>query len=166
MQRPRAPALAAALAVLASAANAGEQAAQEPAAADPLAQEQLLLVAVELGELTLTESLRVYGDPEDPLVPLGELGRLLDLDLVIAPTSLSGRIGETPRVLELNLKSGKGRLNGRELRIPIEDIAVTDGEAFVRASRLDELLPLDAKADGEPSRLSSPRGRPFPFRPG
>ncbi len=121
----------------------------EAAAAQALAQGsvspgELLLFSVELDGLTLTDSLTAYGNPEDPLVPLGELARLLDLDLAVLPEEgrAVGRIGESLRPLLVDLASGIVQLGGRN--VPLGEGTVVRGpnDMFVTVSALQQLLPL------------------------
>lgn len=69
------------------------EAQQASAASEP---DQLLLYEVQLGGTTLTESLSAYGDAADPLIPLGELSRLLEINLDVQPARgiVTGRLGE------------------------------------------------------------------------
>lgn len=68
--------------------------AAAPAAAviDP---DALLLFSVDLQGLTVTEGLAAYGAPDDPLIPIAELTRLLELDVDVHPRErrITGRIG-------------------------------------------------------------------------
>ena len=54
-------------------------------------------------------------DPADPLLPLGELSRLLELplDLDVANGVASGRIGESQRPITIDLKSGQALIGGK-----------------------------------------------------
>jgi hypothetical protein len=84
-----------------------------------LDEDELLLFAVRLEELTLTDSLTAYGDPADPFLPIGEFSRLLDLDIDVSPptSGSAGRIGEAARPLLIDVKTGTARLGGAELNL-------------------------------------------------
>ena len=90
------------------------RAAEPPAPAGAFAvvrEEELLLFAVELDGLTLTDSLAAYGEPLNPLLPLGELGRLLDLNMDVSPGDrrITGRVGEAERAPTPGRRSGRAR---------------------------------------------------------
>jgi hypothetical protein len=114
-------------------------------------EEDLLLFAVELDALTLTDSLAAYGAPEDPLIPLGELARLLDLDLDVSPAArrVTGRLGEAQRSVIIDLASGTARVAGKPIALAPEDVVVTASEIYFRASALQRLLPITLAIDTE-----------------
>lgn len=151
--RPRAaPWLAAAL--LAVLGHGVATAQEPPAPASAYAQvreEDLLLFAVALDALTVADSMAAYGDVADPLLPLGELARLLDLNLDVAPGDrrITGRLGEAERAVTVDLDSGLARVGGREVTLAAEDVAVTSSEIYMRASAISRLLPLDIAVDTE-----------------
>ena len=117
-------------------ANAAEQ-APEPAREPALSQTaqrpapQILLFAVQLRQSTLSESLITYGEPEDPLLPLGELSRLLELAIDVNPPEgrASGVIGQSQRTLVVDLASRVASLGGSQ-------IALADGDWWVAGTDL------------------------------
>lgn len=116
-----------------------------------LSSEDMVLFAMELDSLTLTDTLAAYGDPADPLIPLGELARLLDLDISISPRErrVTGRIGEASRSLTIDLAQNIARLGGDEISLSPQDAAVAPGDIFIRASAIQHLLPLELVVDQE-----------------
>jgi hypothetical protein len=121
--------------------------AQTFAAPDPAT---LLLLLVQLDDLTLTEGLGAYGDPADPLLPVGELSRLLELDIDVAPTEgrVTGRLGEARRALIIDLPTHTARIGPVDVPLAADDVAVTPTDIFVRVSALAKLLPLRFAVDG------------------
>jgi len=69
----------------ATTAAAGPNAALKRNATAEIREEDLLLLSTDLDGLTITDALPAYGEPNDPLLPLGELARLLDLNLTVSP---------------------------------------------------------------------------------
>jgi hypothetical protein len=110
-----------------------------------------LLFTVELDGLTLTDGMAAYGRVEDPLLPIGELARLLELDIEVLPAErrVLGRIGEARRSLIIDLNTGTARDGPRVVPLAAEDIVVTPTEIYARTSALQRLLPLKIVADGE-----------------
>jgi hypothetical protein len=109
----------------------------------------LLLFAVDLDDLTLTDGLTAYGAPEDPLLPVGELSRLLELDIDVLPSErrIIGRIGEARRSLVVDLATGTVREGGRTLSLAPSEVALTQNEIFIKASALQRLLPVKFEVD-------------------
>ena len=113
--------------------------------------DELLLFAVQLDNSTLTESLTAYGDPSDPLVPVGELSRLLDLALDIQPRNglITGRIGESQRPITIDLTSGQALVGGRVIALAPPGSKVTGSDIYLRASLLSKLLPVTIRASAD-----------------
>ncbi|HWH21926.1 MAG TPA: hypothetical protein VNT25_01355, partial [Allosphingosinicella sp.] len=133
--------------------------AQVPASSAPLnagavpqlREEELVLFAVSLDDITLTETLAAYGDPGDPLVPLDELARLVGLDIEVYPSEgrATGRLGESSRALTLDLGLRLARLGGNDIALAPEDVAQSPTDIFVRASAAERLLPVKLRVDSE-----------------
>jgi len=111
------------------------------AALDPAS---LLLVSVTLDGLTLTDGMGAYGAPDDPLLPLGELVRLLEADVDVLPAEgrIVGRIGQARSSLVVDLKAGVARLAAQTVVLSPADTAVTPTEIYMRASAVQKLLGL------------------------
>lgn len=116
----------------------------------------LLLFSVDLAGLTLSEGLAAYGEPADPLVPVGELTRLLDLDVEVRPAEgrISGNLGESRRSLLVDLKAHTARIAGQDVPFTDADVATTQTEIYLRSSLLGKLLPVKLAIDDEQLTLS------------
>ncbi len=132
-----------------SAATAS-QADRDAALLDPAS---LLLLSATLEGLTLTDGLGAYGAPEDPLVPVSELARLLEADIDVLPAErrIVGRIGQARRPLLVDLHTGTARLAGQTFPLAEGDAAVSDTEIYLRVSLLQKLL--DARLEVAPDEL-------------
>lgn len=161
-QRRRA-ALWLAVATLAVGGHGVATAQDAPAPASVSAQvreDELLLFAVALDGLTVADSLAAYGDVADPLLPLGELARLLDLNVDVSPGDgrVTGRLGEAERSLTVDLDTGLARVGGKDVPLAPQDVAMTPSEIYLRASAMSRLLPIDIAVDPEALLLTlSPR---------
>ncbi|MDE2489058.1 MAG: hypothetical protein KGO51_16830 [Alphaproteobacteria bacterium] len=113
--------------------------------------EDLLLFSVELQNLTLTDGLAAYGDPNDPLIPIGDLTRLLEYDVDVEPgrERIVGRLGESQTSLIVDLGTGTARVGAKNIPFTAKDVAVTPTEIYLRASLVDRLLPLTLKVNHE-----------------
>jgi hypothetical protein len=117
-------------------------------------KDTLLLLVAQLDDLTLSDGMAAYGEPADPQLPVGELSRLLELDIDVSPADgrITGRIGEARRALLVDLAAGVARIGPVDVPLKPGDVAADPGEIYVRASVLMKLLPL--KLDIDPSALS------------
>jgi hypothetical protein len=138
-------------------APAGGQSAAAPALF--LSDKDLLLYSVDLDQLTLTETLTAYGDPSDPLLPVGELARLLDLDLDVSPADrrITGTLGEARQTVTIDLKSGVARVGGNNVALAQADLGFTHNDIYIRASVLQHILPVrfDVSAEALEIRLTA-----------
>ncbi|TMJ11115.1 MAG: hypothetical protein E6G94_16540 [Alphaproteobacteria bacterium] len=145
-------------------------AAPAPAAAAPgpaqVNDDELILFAVELDGTTLTEGLTAYGDPADPYLPIGELSRLLELDLRLTPASgrVTGTLGESRQSLIVDLPAGLARSGGSDVRISPDDARVSLTDIYVKASVLAQLLPIGAEVDSEALTVRLKPTSPLPVQ--
>lgn len=112
----------------------------------------LLLFSVTLDGLTLSEGLGAYGAAADPLIPIGELARLLEADIDVLPAErrIIGRLGQARTALLVDLNAGIARAVGREFTLAEQDAAVTPTEIYLRTSLVETLLGLTIQvADDE-----------------
>lgn len=127
-------------------------AAEQPAAAvRAVNDDDLLLFSVQLDQLTLTETLSAYGDPDDPLLPVGELARLLDLDINVSPGEqrITGTVGEAQRPVVVDFRTGVIRLSGKSITLLPADAGYSTTDIYIRASALERLIPVQFEVVGE-----------------
>ena len=142
--------------------SAGDRGA-DAAALDPSG---LLLLSVTLDDLTLSDGLGAYGAPEDPLLPIGELVRLLEADIDVQPAErrIVGRLGEARRSLLVDLKSGTARVGAQEIALSAADAVVTPTEIYLRVSAIQKLLPLRIEVASEDLALRLRAVEKFPIQ--
>ncbi len=104
-----------------------------------------------LDQLTLTDGLAAYGSDTDPLLPLGELTRLLEMDVDVLPAEgrAIGRVGEARRSFIIDLKTRTARDGPRDVPLAADDIALSANEIYVKASLLQRMLPLKLEISSE-----------------
>ncbi|MBU1378102.1 MAG: hypothetical protein KKA30_19205 [Alphaproteobacteria bacterium] len=158
-----APATAAEPPAQTTSASAAGEASTDAAAVDPAG---LLLFSVSLDGLTLSEGLGAYGASDDPLIPVGELTRLLEADVDVMPAErrIVGRLGEARRALLVDLKAGIARIAARDVPITPDDVAVTPTEIYLRISTLQKLLPVKAEVSSEELMLRLSATEKFPIQ--
>ncbi|PLK27091.1 hypothetical protein [Novosphingobium sp. TH158] len=127
----------------------GTAAAQSPSLA--VDTDQLLLYALNLDQATLSESLAAYGNAEDPLIPLGELSRLLEINFTVQPQAriASGRLGENQRAITVDLAAGRALIGGQVIALVPPDSKVTATDIYLRASLVAKLFPVAIKVSSD-----------------
>lgn len=128
-----------------------QEAGVDAAAPALLPDEELILFAVDLDRLTLTDTLTAYGDPADPLLPIGELARLLDLNLNVssAERRVIGTLGEERRSVTIDLSVPVARVGGKNIDLTTEDVGFSRSDIYIRASVLSRILPLRIEVNAE-----------------
>jgi hypothetical protein len=136
---------------------------QRPVALDPAT---LLLFSLTIGNLTLSEGVGAYGDPQDPLAPVGEITRLLEADIDVLPAErrIVGRLGQAQRPVFVDLTAGVLRAEGRELPLGPGDAVVTPTEVYLRISRLEQLLGARFQVASDELILRLRPNEPFPVQ--
>lgn len=132
----------------------------------PIREEDLVLYALQLDALTLTDGLAAYGEPSDPYLPLGEVARLLDLDMDVAPAErrVTGRIGEAGAALIIDLDSGTARLGGSRVALSPSDMAGTRTEIYLKASAIERIIPAKFQVDVEALTIALEATAPLPIQ--
>ncbi|MFC3711867.1 hypothetical protein ACFOMD_04755 [Sphingoaurantiacus capsulatus] len=122
-----------------------------PAAAVDLAEEEVLLFELTLDRATLSDSIQAYERNGVVLLPIGELTRLLDLNVDVLPRErrIVGRLGNGQRSLLVDLATGTARVDGRNFTVPAgaADVALTD--IFLSVKFIEQILPLRIVTDHE-----------------
>jgi len=144
----------------------GVSAAAEASADAALDPSGLLLFSVTLDDLTLSEGLGAYGAPDDPLVPFGELTRLLEADVDVFPAErrIVGRLGPARRSLLVDLKAGVARVAAQEVRLSPQDAVVTPTEIYLRVSLIQKLLPVKIEVASDELVLRLRASEKFPVQ--
>ena len=142
------------LLLLAAAAPAHAEEAATPAPelqSGALSQEEVLLFEVTLDRGTLTDSLQAYSVSDGLVLPIGELARLLDLNLEVRPRErrIVGRIGSAQRPVLVDLANGIARLDGRDVALAPGDAVAGLTDIYLSPKLIERLLPLRIAVDAE-----------------
>lgn len=130
-----------------------------------LSRGELLLFEVDLNRALLTESLTAYGEPDDPLLPVGELARLLELAIEVNPAAgrAEGTVGGRQRSLVIDLPANAASIGGERLQLAPGDGGLTETDVFLRASLLEKLLPLVITVRSEDLQIRLASTEPLPL---
>lgn len=125
--------------------------AAPPVGANDATPPELLLLSVQLDGTTISDALTAYGDAHDPLLPLGELSRLLELplDVDVGQGVVSGRLGESQKPITIDLRSGQALIGGKIVALVPPDSLTTETDIYLRASLIAKLLPVRIAASAD-----------------
>ncbi len=138
----------AALALLLLSGQANAQEALPPPAAD---EREVLLYELTLDRVTLSDSLQAYGSPAGILLPIGELARLLDLNIDVDPPGqrVVGRIGNAQRPLLVDIQTQTARLDGRSIALDAGEAVAFPTDIYLSMGLIERLLPVRITVDDE-----------------
>ena len=159
-----------ALALTQAIAGASVLAAAPPETAEIQTSElhpaDMLLFEASLDRLTLTDGLTAFGDPQKPWLPIGELARLLDLDLEVTPSEgrIEGTLGQERRTVLIDVRREIMRVDGQELPLSRADVGYTSTDIYIRADALSRILPIDFDVDAEALTIVLRPREPLPVQ--
>lgn len=124
----------------------------------------VLLFEIDYAQRTLIDAITAFGDPADPLLPLGELTRTLELDVAITGTGMaSGRIGAAQRPLTIDVGQHFAAIGANRIELSDRDVRPTPTEIYIRASVLQQLLPLRFAVDADNLAVTLTATEPLPL---
>lgn len=147
-------------------AGAQEIPASQGSSASPLpeARGDVLLFEVDFRQSTLIDAMKAFGEPTDPLIPVGELTRTLELDFAITGSGVgSGRIGSSRRALTIDIAQHLAALGADRITLGDNDAYFTATEIYLRASLLQKLLPVELQIDVDAMAIALSATEPLPF---
>jgi len=154
----------------AGAAEAGRSEGPEPAGkaeegAALFSEDDLALLTFEISGHQLADSMNAYVTRGGVFLPLGELARSLDLAISVdADHGLAeGWVINESRLFQLDLTEMKARVAGVETRLARTEVAVWEGDIYLRSDVLEKLLPLRLRADVRAMALIGTASEPLPF---
>ncbi|MEN5362770.1 hypothetical protein [Brevundimonas intermedia] len=132
----------------------------------PFGADDLLWMEVRVGDLQLAESMNVYASRAGVFVPLGEFSRVLELAVGVFPGQrrAEGWVLSPERRLFVDLATRQATLQGRVIPFTADQAAIYDGDLYVRADLLEQLLPVRIKADPSAQVLALTATEALPFQ--
>lgn len=152
MTRRGRQALAALLAIAAAMPAAAQTADAPPSQADAapaLREEELLLLEIIFGGRQIAEALSSYATPSGVYLPIGELTRILDVDVRVDGDAgrAEGVIGAARRKLEIDLKAGRAAFGDRSITLGPREAIASNGDIYLRLDVLQAMLPITLDID-------------------
>lgn len=133
--------------------------------AAPFTADDELILQLETAHGELSETITAYGTRAGVYLPLGELARLLDLALTVSDDGryAAGWVLDESTRVAVNLREGTLRVGEKVLRLAPRDASAFDGELYLRAERLADLMPLALAVDLRAQTVRVNTLQPFPF---
>jgi hypothetical protein len=139
--------------------------ADEGSAAPIFTDDDELILLVRTERLVLGEAMTAYGNRDGVYLPLGELVRVLDLAIVVDPSSetASGWFLSESRTFSLSLAKAEVIVSGQRFELKPRDAIARDGEIYVRTERLSEWFPAKFNVSLSALAVQITTSEPFPF---
>jgi len=150
----------------APAATQPGQPGQPGAASTPLLNEDNeLILEIRTQHRELTDTITAHGLRSGIWLPLGDVARFLDLPISISDDGnyANGWYLSPSRTISINLRSGVLNQGGKEAPLPRSDFVAYNGEMWVRADRLQDMLPIRIQTDLRAQTVVVRTLEPFPF---
>ncbi len=130
-----------------------------------LSEADELILEIRTHNRELTDTIIAHGLRGAVFLPLGNIARFLDLPITISDDGhyASGWYLAPQRTLAINLRAGTITRNGREAPLDRGDFAFYDGELWVRADRLADILPIAVATDLRAQNVVITPREVFPF---
>lgn len=150
------------------AATAGRAASPGQAVANAypvLTENDELILEIRTQHREMTDTITAHGTRGAVYLPLGDLARFLDLQITISDDGnyASGWYLSPSRTISINLRAGTITQGGKEAPLPKRDFAAHDGEMWIRADRLADILPIAVLTDLRAQTVVIKTLERFPF---
>lgn len=125
--------------------------------------ELILQLQTTRGEMS--DTMIAYGTRSGVFLPLGALARFLDLAIVVSDGGhyASGWFIDESQTLAINLRQGTVNAGGTERGLARGEAAAFEGELYLRAEHIAQLLPLALDVDLRAQTITVRTRVPFPF---
>ena len=139
---------------------------QELATAPPVLNENNeLILEIRTPHREMTDTITAHGLRGGVWLGLSDIARFLDLSIAVSDDGhyANGWYLTPARTISINLRSGTLSQGGREAPLPKSDFVAHDGELWIRADRLADILPVKLTIDLRAQTVLVKTLEPFPF---
>ena len=139
---------------------------QSVASAYPtLGEDDELILEIRTQHREMTDTITAHGTRGGVYLPLADLARFLDLPISVSDDGnyANGWYLSPSRTLSINLRAGTITQGGKEAPLPKRDFAAFDGEMWIRADRLADILPISVLTDLRAQTVVIKTLEAFPF---
>jgi hypothetical protein len=144
--------------------------AQQPAApAAPFVERpesDLVLLAVDVEHLRVSDSIAAFGDEKRVFIPLGEIARLLSfaIEVNVVNGTADGFFIREARRFHLDARTAAAVVEGRVVQLRRDDVEVHQDDIYIVSQALGKCLPVDAAVDFNGAVLRLQPREPLPMQ--
>lgn len=124
-----------------------------------------LILELKVEGYDATDTIVAYDSPEGIYLPLGALGRILDLALRISDDGnyAYGWVLREERVVRIDLRQGVYEIGGQEAPLPEGYAVAFEGEMFLRGEDIARFVPIEIETSLRSQSVTIKTLEPFPF---
>lgn len=133
--------------------------------APPFSYQDELILELRIAGQDAADTIVGYGTLQGVYLPLGALGRVLDLAIQVGDDGhiATGWILRQDRTLDIDLRRRRIAIGGKDDVLPAGSIVAFDGEMYLRAEDLARLLPIKVETSLRLQTVTITTLEPFPF---
>ena len=133
--------------------------------APTLSEDDELILEIRTLHREMTDTITAHGLRGGVYLPLGDLARFLDLSIAVSDDGhyANGWYLSPGRTISINLRAGTIIQGGKEAPLPKADFVAHDGELWIKADRLADILPIKLVTDLRAQSVVVKTLEPFPF---
>jgi hypothetical protein len=130
-----------------------------------LTEDSELILEIRTQHREMTDTITAHGLRGGIYLPLGDLARFLDLPISISDDGhyANGWYLSPNRTISINLRAGTITQGGKEAPLPKADFVAHDGELWIKADRLQDILPIRIVTDLRAQSVVVRTLEAFPF---
>ncbi len=134
-------------------------------AAPALTEDNELILEIRTQHREMTDTITGHGLRGGVYLPLGDLARFLDLAISVSDDGnyANGWYLSPSRTISINLRAGTISQGGKEAPLPRGDFVAHDGELWIKADRIGDILPVKIVTDLRAQTVTVRTLEPFPF---
>jgi hypothetical protein len=130
-----------------------------------LTEDNELILEIRTQHREMTDTITGHGLRGGVYLPLGDLARFLDLAINVSDDGnyANGWYLSPSRTISINLRAGTIIQGGKEAPLPRNDFVAHDGELWIKADRIADILPIRIITDLRAQTVTVKTLEPFPF---
>lgn len=132
----------------------------------PFSSDDLLWMEVQVNGQQAADTMDVYASRSGVFVPIAQFARVLDLAIAAYPAQrrAEGWVLTPERKVVVDMKTRTATANGKTIPFGPDEAAIYDDDVYVRIDLLEQLLPMNLKANVSAQLLSVAPTEPLPFQ--
>jgi hypothetical protein len=137
----------------------------QASSAPVLSEDNELILEIRTQHREMTDTITAHGLRGGIYLPMGDVARFLDLPISISDDGhyANGWYLSPARTISINLRAGTIIQGGKEAPLPKGDFVAYEGELWIRADRLQDILPIRIVTDLRTQTVVVKTLEAFPF---